>query len=486
MNGSLLRLGKILRAVGKHDDAGLLEKFAIGEGASREQLERKQREQDEIVRYIAEHGVENLSEEARTVEKKESPGPAKQKKPKGKKKLKKIPGVRMSPEDKKQYEEQLQKIREESMPEPSTPEEEFDWLKEPYEVDVGPDPEAEAYLEWRKHNEPGIRKKRLKRNRAQWDNINIPEFVKLWSHFAPPGSSTGEKFKILDKLIDDGYTPDEVATMHWTGSRISMTESDLPGSGKKVKKKDVEKFEPEMPFASPEDVEEIPFVNSEDVEEVPFANPEDIELLASLNIVKNTLHEKGFTMPHNLETEKLLSAGQKEEIFMKLAEIADRLDKIGAAEEADIIDGFLLKYAQVKEANDVLDWKGEDQKSDQSKRYDSKYHRSIQVRDQDKKNQTDREGRAEHHATTYRPIDGSLSTRYCPHHVGSMMGRVGENTYQCPIDNTVYNWEVGYTDANGNDVPGASVAGQTPGATGYFETPSRVFDTREQTLNRIN
>jgi hypothetical protein len=159
--------------------------------------------------------------------------------------------------------------------------------------------------------------------------------------------------------------------------------------------------------------------------------------------------------------------------------LADRLDKVGAVEEANMIDEFIKNSADVK-------WK-EESDTEQAKRYDSKHHHSLQVRepkrDQEK---VDREGRKDHHVHTYQETGASaLSTRYCPEHIGVTMGRVGPSSYQCPLDGQIYNWETGWTDYNGVKHPGGSVAAQTPDSTGYA-TPHRIFDSRENILNRIN
>lgn len=78
-----------------------------------------------------------------------------------------------------------------------------------------------------------------------------------------------------------------------------------------------------------------------------------------------------------------------------------------------------------------------------------------------------------------------LQTRYCPDHNGVQTTRIGERTYQCPLDKKVYNYETGYTDYKGEHVPGGSIAQQTPGSSDYFATPSRIFDTRDNLMNPL-
>lgn len=55
----------------------------------------------------------------------------------------------------------------------------------------------------------------------------------------------------------------------------------------------------------------------------------------------------------------------------------------------------------------------------------------------------------------------SLTTRYCPEHPGASIKRIDEATFQCPLDNKIYNYEVGFSTINGNVIPGTSVSGQT-------------------------
>lgn len=171
----------------------------------------------------------------------------------------------------------------------------------------------------------------------------------------------------------------------------------------------------------------------------------------------------------------------KREIFKKLSSMADGLDKIGAIESADMIDSFIQKHAE-----DVVDWK-EEADTERSKRYDDRHHHKLQVREPKRdQERVDKEGRKTHHVHPYQKVEAhALSTRYCPEHQGVQMGRVGELTYQCPLDGGTYNWDTGWTDYDGNQHPGGSVAGQTPDSSGYA-IPHRIFDSREEILNRVN
>ena len=180
------------------------------------------------------------------------------------------------------------------------------------------------------------------------------------------------------------------------------------------------------------------------------------------------------------ESQKLeQTSGSTNVIFEKLANVADKLDSIGASEEANLVDSFIEKHAE-----GFLDYQG-DSDTEQGKRYDSKYHHSIQIRES-KEERKDIEGRGKHHVHTQQhAVSTALNTRYCPEHIGVMTGRIGENIYQCPIDGKTFNSETGWVDYDGNVHPGGSVAAQTPDSTSY-ETSHRIFDSRENTLNAVN
>lgn len=59
-------------------------------------------------------------------------------------------------------------------------------------------------------------------------------------------------------------------------------------------------------------------------------------------------------------------------------------------------------------------------------------------------------------------------TRFCPDHPDVQVTRIADNVYQCPIDGVVYDWNLGFKKQNGEEVPGASVAGMTPDIPEYY------------------
>lgn len=218
--------------------------------------------------------------------------------------------------------------------------------------------------------------------------------------------------------------------------------------------------------------------------ELPQQHPEQLSPPAQEEVVEDdamklrTLFEKFIGEPtmdlydelseslgKHVNQQEGVVAENANDIFDKLSNTADKLDEIGSIKEADMIDDFIQKYAE----------------DEQDKLYDSKYHHSLQIREPKKdQERVDREGRKDHHVHTYQHTGAtSLNTRYCPDHVGVSLGRVSENTYQCPLDGQVYNWETGWTDYDGNEHPGGSIAAQTPDSTGYA-IPHRVFDHRSE------
>lgn len=155
----------------------------------------------------------------------------------------------------------------------------------------------------------------------------------------------------------------------------------------------------------------------------------------------------------------------------------DEVDVI--LDELELLEGkkaVLIKT--LKKSADYDEFRQPEGDTEQSKRYDSKHHHNLQVREPKRdQERVDREGRKEHHIDTYKPHEGALSSRNCPEHIGDMLGRVGPGIFQCPRDGAIYNWELGYTNFDGVKVPGGSISNQTPDSSGYGAS-HRIFDSR--------
>lgn len=171
-------------------------------------------------------------------------------------------------------------------------------------------------------------------------------------------------------------------------------------------------------------------------------------LVEQLEEGKDKSEQDYYTLLKEIESHGFISTKHLE----KLSTMADDLDSIGAIKEADMIDAFIVKYAK-------------------SDKYDYKKHHSLIVNEPKNKHPN---GPDKHHIENYQHKEEmALNTRYCPEHLGVQVGRIGENTYQCPIDGKI--WE-----ASG------SPAGQTPDSTGYYAIPQRIFAPNENTLNVIH
>jgi hypothetical protein len=83
----------------------------------------------------------------------------------------------------------------------------------------------------------------------------------------------------------------------------------------------------------------------------------------------------------------------------------------------------------------------------------------------------------------YRPMEASLSTRYCPDMPGVSLMRIGDNVYQCPVTKKVYDFRSGFVTAKGNKVPGTDVSNQTQ-HLGFRGTEHMNFSTRDGALNQ--
>lgn len=77
-----------------------------------------------------------------------------------------------------------------------------------------------------------------------------------------------------------------------------------------------------------------------------------------------------------------------------------------------------------------------------------------------------------------RPLEAPLSQRACPDHQ-TPMSRVGEDTFQCPLDKKIYNWREGFTTEKGAKIPGGGVEEQTKINT---HQPHTIFDNREDRM----
>lgn len=184
--------------------------------------------------------------------------------------------------------------------------------------------------------------------------------------------------------------------------------------------------------------------------------------------LRNELHQMSRYLPEELNA---MSEELGETLDRYMLSIEEHMSKKEAS-----MSSLLSKLGTDVERKEEAD-------TEQSKRYDDRHHHNLQVREP--KRDQERADK-EHSVSTYKPHEGSLSTRYCPNHIGDQLSRVGPGSFQCSRDGEIFNWEMGYTTFDGVQVPGGSIAGQTPSETNYGGVPNRIFDSRDKVLNTVN
>lgn len=350
------------------------------------------------------------------------------------------------------------------------------------------------------------------------NNNDVPILKEKENKEVPKSKGMASLFNMTDRIVDSMSKRINDLSSQIKSNNEYFTKDDIPLEWMT----DIKKIEEESDIFSHNIDVLTGELNKEIENQLPSSDPEYEDQLEIISIVrdridllnsyKNTLDNRKAEIYHYLndklpyssrepqapDTEKIFNASGKEVahklfegfdeseiedlmenikesrkkiLFRKLAFIANRLDEAGITSEADIIDDFLVRLAKEVEKEN---------------KYDSKKHHNQLIREpKTKEDAVDRENTKKHHVHTQQSINGTLSTRYCPEHIGVTMSRVGDGTFQCPIDGQVYNWETGWTDYDGNEHLGGSVAAQTPDSTGYA-TPHRMFDSRENILNALN
>jgi hypothetical protein len=307
------------------------------------------------------------------------------------------------------------------------------------------------------------------------------------------GSFLSELRQHVERLMDEKEPadPGDMTTISSVFQKLSKVADDLDGVGATKEADMIDSFLQKYAGEENWELENLPdrgeyneqlrkqFEGEGEIEDEPEEEGWELENLPDRGEYNEQLREQ---FEDEEESEGLAPETEEEvdEIMRELEKLeGKRAELIGKLETPK-------KPKLSKRAEGYDEDRKEEGDTEQSKRYDSKHHHSLQIREpKGEQERVDREGRDKHHMETYQPHEGSLSTRYCPEHIGTMMGRVGPSVYQCPLDGQTYNWETGYTNFDGVNVPGGSVAAQTPDSTGY-EVPHRVFDSREKTLNVVN
>lgn len=141
----------------------------------------------------------------------------------------------------------------------------------------------------------------------------------------------------------------------------------------------------------------------------------------------------------------------------ELKVIADELDLSGdekLMKKASVLDEILVTMASSVEAQENLKRNFEKKIAEIKAR--SKSNGSFsQIKTSTEARSNEKSG---HEA---RPLEASLSTRYCPKCGGGMTFPTGEDEVTCTLCHAKVNYREGYTKPNGTRVPGTSADRQT-------------------------
>ena len=169
------------------------------------------------------------------------------------------------------------------------------------------------------------------------------------------------------------------------------------------------------------------------------------------------------------------------ESISELADVAYAFDKSedpGLKRMASVIDELLLTIASPP--NYMAEKKAaEDRKTDILK--EKYFHPQEKLKELNKASEAEKAIKDSPVSKEYKILEFGLSSRYCPDHPGAQVARVGEHQWQCSLDKKVYNFDTGFTMANGNKVPGGDVSEQTKLP---MNESNNIFDTRESRLGR--
>jgi len=167
--------------------------------------------------------------------------------------------------------------------------------------------------------------------------------------------------------------------------------------------------------------------------------------------------------------------------------LADEFDKSGdefLQKQASVLDQVLLNLGVARSSQEVAK-KAEDAEVDRlrerrrSEDREEDYNGSA--RNQNQEMASEAAKAINKSIKAYRPLETSLSTRYCPDHPGAQVSRVADDTYQCVLDKKIYNWKEGFSTMKGNKVSGGDVTNQTQ-TLGDRVHEQMHFTTRENKL----
>jgi hypothetical protein len=172
------------------------------------------------------------------------------------------------------------------------------------------------------------------------------------------------------------------------------------------------------------------------------------------------------------------------ELFENLIVFADEMDKTGRSDIADKIDE-IIKTANIEEIINLADYLDKSNDCRTASAIDNIIVKYADYAYIPKVRQT----KCPENEATKDPLiqptnEGTLSTRYCPDHIGAQAIRIAEHIYQCPLDGKIYNYDTGYVNYQGQKVLGGSVKEQTPPTADWGGIPMRIYDSRQNIINK--
>lgn len=216
--------------------------------------------------------------------------------------------------------------------------------------------------------------------------------------------------------------------------------------------------------------------------------PENFDHMSKEQIIVliNKLHHRIMTLEDKLELINSVIDKKTESSINDAAHLANALDNSGDAgyeKLASVLDEILLTIGAPKGENynfkaaeeAELDKLRAKYRADSSKFYGVGKERTGKIADESNKV-------IEQKVKKYKPNEHALSTRYCPDHNGQSVIRIADQTWQCPLDKKIYNYESGFKLEDGSQIPAQSVSQQNQNMADNVEQHLN-FNTRSDVLN---
>jgi hypothetical protein len=221
--------------------------------------------------------------------------------------------------------------------------------------------------------------------------------------------------------------------------------------------------------------------------EAQDSNPQAFEQIVSAVAMSSAVLEK--------TADSLEEDGQAATISIRLveqlaatAEALDQSEDPALQKQASVLDELLVTLSAPKGAVAQAKKANEDELNRLREEYRTKAREDLYSRAREalrKQNRTDKVRKAvETKVEPYRPMQGSLSTRYPPDMPGGHLTRISDGVYQDITTGKIYNYHSGYTTNKGNQIPGTSVQNQTRDL-GDDRMGHAIFNTRENIMARF-